>query len=264
MIPGLCCFASRGVNNGSSFREVINEIGLTSGLKLLLDAGDRESVASASQTKWLDVSGNGYDFNRGSGSGSDSADPTFNGTIGRQSSGEYYSSDGGDYFSYDASNETWMDNLHKNNAVFSFAGWWWLTASNNLFATGATPVDIGIRFVYSSTSDRIEFDCNAGTGSAAADLNVSLSDLPTSTWVFVAGAYTESTGSLSVSVNGQTGTASGTYTSPSSASATFALRIAWVATNGTRLANFAMWEGTALSSAQQQRLFQETRGKFGV
>ena len=42
---------------------MLRRLGLTNGLKLCLDAGDANSYTSGEP--WLDTSGNGYDFNRG-------------------------------------------------------------------------------------------------------------------------------------------------------------------------------------------------------
>ena len=104
-----------------SFYDVINALGLTGGLKLVLDAGDVSSYSSGQS--WLDLSGNGYDFYLGDTSSSESSDPTFNGTPGNLSTSEYFAFDGGDYFIYDSANETWMQNIHKDNAKFTICIW---------------------------------------------------------------------------------------------------------------------------------------------
>lgn len=90
---------------------IIEKLNLTANLKLCLDAGDINSYPG-SGTKWLDTSGNGYDFDFGDGSTS-STYPTFNGSAGGLSASEYFSFDGDDYFSYDSANETWMNELHN-------------------------------------------------------------------------------------------------------------------------------------------------------
>jgi len=99
--------------------DAITTAGLTSGLQLALDAGDTNSYSGSGQS-WLDTSGNGYDFFRGITGGANSDDPTFNGTSGGISINEYWSFDGDDFFIYDSANETWMNNLHKNNAQWSW------------------------------------------------------------------------------------------------------------------------------------------------
>lgn len=105
-------------NSIYSLIDIIKGFDLTSGLQLCLDAGDIDSYPG-SGIKWLDTSGNGYDFNLGDGSTATTY-PTFNGSAGALSKNEFFSFDGGDYFSYDSANETWMDQLHNDGAVVSF------------------------------------------------------------------------------------------------------------------------------------------------
>lgn len=92
--------------------------GLTADLQLCLDAGDEASYTSGQV--WTDLSSSGSHFNRGTTNGSESSDPTFNGTAGRRSSGEFFSFDGGDRFQHASSIASWMQNMSKNNARFSF------------------------------------------------------------------------------------------------------------------------------------------------
>ena len=100
----------------------ITTAGLTSGIQYALDAGDSNSYSGTGQS-WLDTSGNEQDFFRGADGSASTDDPTFNGTAGGLSDTEYWSFDGGDFFRYDSAQETWMDNLHKNNARFAFMAW---------------------------------------------------------------------------------------------------------------------------------------------
>ena len=104
----------------ANFYEDIVTAGLTSGLRVVLDAG---SADAGSGQSWLDVSGNGVDFFRGADGNSSTDDPAYNGTLGNLSSSEYYSYDGGDFFTYDSTNESWMQDMHKDNAEFSIAMW---------------------------------------------------------------------------------------------------------------------------------------------
>src|SRR5258708_4652988 len=75
------------------------------------------SYDGVSQT-WNDRSGGGYNFYRGTTSGGDASDPTFNGAPG-DPNGAYFSFDGGDLFTYSTTNAAWMDALHKSGAAFS-------------------------------------------------------------------------------------------------------------------------------------------------
>ena len=60
--------------------DYIGELSLNSNLVLCLDAGDANSYTSGQ--KWLDRSGNGYDFFLGTTDSVQASDPTFNGTPG--------------------------------------------------------------------------------------------------------------------------------------------------------------------------------------
>lgn len=264
MIPGMM-MPMRGIDNGSSLRETINALGLTSGLKLLLDAGDRASVASASQAKWLDISGNGYDFNRGSGSGSDSGDPTFAGTIGGQSQNEYYHCDL-DYFTYDSANETWMNNLHKNNARFTVAMWVNLpnSGANGFLLSTDNGGGPGVYLILDNTHALFVMLNDTVLGYSSENLTI-----PSGVgWAFVAMSVNEASNSILWNIRGTASSGTCTYSSPSSASASDTMRIGYRAgtamPTNSGIASYAMWEGTSLTAAQMAALFTATRGKFGV
>ena len=252
-----------GINQGSSMREVINALGLTTNLKLLLDAGDLASVASGTQDKWTDLSGGGYDFYRGTGTGSDAADPTFNGTVGGQSSGEYWSFDGGDYFTYDSVSEAWMNNLHKDGARFTVAMWVQLPASGGqIFLVSSYQATVaGITLKSSLASNHIEF--RVGNGGDAF-LATKTGTAHTGAWVFVGLSVDESGNSCLWNVNGSTQADACTYLSPSTGAADIPMTLLSSGAADKRAASLAMWEGTALSAANLAALFAATRGKFGV
>lgn len=261
----------------------IQRLGLTSGLKLCLDAGDIDSYSGSGQ-KWLDTSGNGYDFFRGTDGTSQSSDPTFNGTAGAQTSSEYWSFDGGDYFAYDSANETWMNNLHKNNAIFSGFYWFYLGELPSdgddddfrLWSTNnstASPSTVGARMVLDAPSDRPGIGVNNGSETILITPIASVGTLAKNAWQCVGLSYTESTGAGTILLNGSTGTGSpGGYSSPSSSSADGVFTIGSApdgeATtrlpNGSRLGVFCMWEGVAISEAQLTSLYNATRVRFGV
>ena len=106
------------------FYNDIDQLGLLTDLELCLDAGAATSYTSGE--KWLDISGNNYDFFLGSegASASTGDEPTFTGTAGGLSDGEYFIVDGGDFFSYDESTlESWMTDMYKNNADWTVLMW---------------------------------------------------------------------------------------------------------------------------------------------
>ena len=101
---------------GLTLLQILTLQGLTSGLLFALDAGDIASYGGSGQV-WSDTSGAANHFNRGLSSSSESSDPTFNGTAGGLSENEYFSCDGGDYFSL--ASGTFDDGWSKNNGVFT-------------------------------------------------------------------------------------------------------------------------------------------------
>jgi len=252
--------------------EEISRAGALSGLKLCLDASDINSWPGSGQ-KWLDLSGNGYDFFRGATSSSEGSDPTFNGTAGQQTSSEYWSFDGGDFFRYDTSNEAWMNNLHKNNAAFTIAGYIYasdITPSVAHFLAGTARgnnSNIGIALLI-RTNSTLRLGIANGSGLDALTIT-SRATFVQSQWNFFAVTVNEAAGTGTLQVNGTQEARSTTYTSPSSSSASYALEVgaagdgAFPAESGFRMANFCAWEAVALTATQLDSLYQHTKAKFG-
>lgn len=261
---------------GRSLLYILRKLGLTNGLKLVLDAGDAASYASGQP--WLDLSGNGYDFNRGSGSGSDGADPTFNGTAGRLSSGEYFSFDGGDYLTYDSANETWMQNLHKDNAkVSALAAVYGAdigTTLQGLFGTGGgSSSNVGFEWTISA-SGNLQISVRNGSGSVALQQTSSGASLQpvNGAWNIIGFSLDEAvgTGGINWMTNGNFDTDVSTYSSPSALAATYTAQIGargnanspLVSTS--RSALFAMWESVALTPEQFAAIFRAARGRLVI
>jgi hypothetical protein len=268
MIPGMGAIMAgvvplSGPRSGKII-DAVNTLGLTAGLKLCLDAGDINSYSSGQ--KWLDVSGNGYDFNRGASSSSQSSDPTFNGTPGNESSSEYWSLDGGDYFTYDSASETWMDALHQNNALFAYAGWMKLpTLSTTIFGTAGT--GIGVNLEASASADTISLLVSRLPALAAFSETVTV-PLPEGD-VFIAARIDEAADTWSVLVNGTiVHGASCTYTSPASGVASNPMQIgatgggASIARSGTGFHNHIMWQAAAPSLSDLMALYHFTRPRY--
>lgn len=254
---------------GADALYVCRKLGLTSGFQLALDAGDAASYTSGES--WLDRSGNGYDFFRGAtGAGGEASDPTFNGSAGGLSSSEYWSHDGGDYFTYDTTNEAWMNTLHKDSAVGTILFWAKpasLSVNQGLFGTGgAGAANIGMRILFTSAA-LLGFICVAG---GTTSLNVS-SDvgLAVGAWRFCGVSWDEAASSFTFYGNGTTAFQGVNYTSPSASNATFTAQIgaagnaAIPVASGTLMAMTLAWT-VALSIPQMNALFNATRGRFGV
>lgn len=245
----------------------ITDLGLTSGLELCLDAGDLNSYASG-QT-WEDVSGNGYDFLRGTTSSSQSNDPTFNGTPGDQSSSEYWSFDGGDYFTLGQANPTWVNNVHKNNATVTFASWIYLGSTGDGTFCGTYSGGVGTPSFtwYPSSANKLGFSAGNGT-----DLVIDVRTVATigsSAWAFVAVSIDEAGNSAILQINATQENFAGAYASPSSSNAGATIKIGadgdttFPLDSGSRMGGFMAWS-TALSAVQLTAVYDATRGKFGL
>jgi hypothetical protein len=254
---------------GTSLINVIRNLGLTSGLKLCLDAGDTNSYSGSGQS-WLDLSGNGYDFFRGTSGSSQSSDPTFNGVSGRGSSSEYWSFDGADLFTYDSSNETWMNNMHKNNAKFTITSWFRFGTDGGQGLCGNLDVSGGNTLGWECNIGTLElfgFTVYNGAGSGGMDMYTT-DDVSIGSWLFGAITVDEAAGTGYVQINGTQESRTTTYTLPSSSNSTTTMRIGdnGVAklSNGSRMASISIWEGVSLSAQNLMDIYNLTRVKFGI
>lgn len=254
-----------------SLYQIISDLGLTSSLKLCLDAGDAASYDPAVQTdKWLDTSGNGCDFFRGTGAGSDAADPTFNGTAGGLSSAEYWSFDSGDYFKYDSTNESWMNNLHKRNAKLSVVAVVWLPnlgVQQAIIGNIVLATDIGIRVQVSSSET---FQLVNYYGPTADFVMRSSQTVTPLAWNVLGMSYDDAAPQGYIHINSSVEAFSAPYHSPSSSDAIYTLDVA-AGGNGqrrfgsaARLACLAIWEGTALTSQNLTDIYDAIKGRFGL
>lgn len=263
--------AAMGGGARSSLLQIINSLGLQTNLKLCLDAGDAASYDPSVQTaKWLDTSGNGCDFYRGSSTGGDAAEPTFNGTAGALTSNEYFSFDGNDYFSYDSANETWMDALHNDGAIWSAFAMVNLPSTSiiNIFTTGAAATYYGAGIGLNTNTLRL----SVTTPTTAQNSNASAGAVTTSAWGPLGYGLSEnggSSGSSFIITGGSTGTwnasnslvasnAPGPATIGASAAKTNLLPA------GSKLACLAVWQGTALTTTNLSDIYNAIKGRFGL
>lgn len=261
-------------SGNKTLSQIITDLGLTTNLKLCLDAGDANSYNPAVQTeKWLDTSGNGYDFYRGTSTGGDAAEPTFNGSAGGASSNEYFSFDGGDYFLYDSANETWMNALHKNSAVFSIFIVFYpnSTAAQRYFATKGSGVGTGLMFYIQATSLLPEVFVSNGSGTVCT-LNTP-SAANNAAWNVYGASLDEAIGTANslVKINSSsTQINDESYTSPSSSDVSGTTAIGSLSSgvsplpSGSRIACLAMWEGTALTTTNLSDIYDAIKGRFGL
>lgn len=264
MLPGVM---PTTIQQGGSAINILRRLNLTSGLQLCLDAGDAASYDGSSQS-WLDRSGNGYDFFLGAGGTATASDPTFNGTAGGLSSAEYFSFDGGDYFTYDTTNETWMQ-FHKDNAIFSYMGWWYFADSasgRGIFGNFLNPGQ-GLRFGLTSAE---LYDVVQRNGSANDVVYTSSFTAPTGAWTFVALYINEAggAGASFIQQNATVETFDAAYSSPTASNASTTLQIGSYGgavnpqPNGSRHA-ISVWRDT-LTQGEAMSFYHATRRRFGV
>jgi hypothetical protein len=255
-------------DGGPTLISAITTAGLTGNLQLCLDSGDGSSYTSG--TKWLDVAGSGYDFFLGS-DGTSSNDPTFVGAGGWRQS--YWSFNGSQYFTYDTTNETWMQNLHKNNAALTILAISYATTVNGgICGTGQGANNrIGITF---TDSPSFLVGNNSGTYALTAFAD---STSTTNTWHMIAVSLNEATGASGgffyrdggYAQVSSSDTWNSTYTSPSVSSASSTMQIAAMGSaigpivSGGRLACIAIWN-TFLTKANLDSIWSLMRGRFGI
>lgn len=248
---------------------VIATAGLTPAL--VLDAGDGASYSTGQS--WNDLSGNTRHFNRGSDNTSQASDPTFNGTPGGLSLNEYFSCDGGDFFTKATANDAYLNGLHKDAATWSFV------------AAVFVPDLAGVVGVFSTCT------ASAGTIGAIVDLNatenlryrvgngVSVTTVHTSTATATVGAWNVvgfsisenggASGSFSY-VNGTATTFNASVASPSSSDASTVATFGAlngggsnIVPNGFRFGAAAMFS-TALTTANFDAIRASLRARYGI
>lgn len=276
-LPGIHSAQGAILNPGSSLVEVVGGLGLLSGLKLCLDAGDINSYDGISQV-WNDVSGGGYNFNLGVTSSVEGSDPTFHGTAGAQTVSEYFSVDGADSFTLGQSNPTWMQNLHKAGMKFGVAAWIYRPTPGSVdqvyFATKNTGTEVGFSFFANDDTNHAILT-TVGNGSAEIlQIGITSASLNTSAWNFVAISYDAGASIANAAwIGSSSGSASASLSltgTPSASSAAQTARIAnsqngsFPSLNGTRFKHLAIWEGVTPAHTDLLAIGTATRGKFGV
>lgn len=234
-----------------------------------LDAGDSSSYSSGQTWSNLVIaptytgaSQTDYDFYLGATSGSESSDPTHNGTPGNKSSSEYFNPASGEFFTIAAGNDGFINSLHKNSAKFTlmFALKTKTTFSTlrlPLFSTIAdadgdsttSAIDadlIGISFfIYNR---RLQFQVGNGSGTRALVVSGdATTDLSANTTHIIGMSVDEAAGIVRFYNNQSTVEySSAPYSSPSSSAATYSAHICSEGDEGV----------TSENSAYLEKLFQ--------
>jgi hypothetical protein len=258
--------------------QIITDASLTTNLQFVLDAGDSNSYSSGQ--KWLDVSGNGHDFFLGENEDEATNDPTFNGTAGDLSDNEYFSFDGGDNFRYDTSNAAFMERLHKNGAKFTMLcvdfhvddseHWVMSTYNGGLSISGITWTDAAAKQrLYSNgdssaPNDNALIVDNAHSTGAWNVRAITADDAAATGFFFINGNFDQDAGSdtISPTMNG-TSAAAGTFRIGSTMSGgTDSPNTPYP--SGSRIAAFALWEGTTLTKANLDTIYAGLGPRFGL
>jgi len=258
----------------TAFYDAVQRAGVQLGLEALIDAGDARSYAGSGQTV-TDLSGKGLDCWLGKTSGADTNEPTFSGVAGRQSASDYFA------FAASASpgvvaaksKTTWVNSLHKDNATFTLAGWFYATAdsgSGASFFQSGDPTDPGI-WIYIGqpalgSDNKLGFRKYSNGGASEQVITDAGPTVPFGSWAFVAVSFNEATGALITQVNGTQVTESGkTYSTNATADiAGISLNTSpHTASSSARVASVAGWS-RALSAAEMTSLFEASRAKYGV
>jgi hypothetical protein len=221
---------------------------------------------------WADRSSSATDFVRGLDGIADSADPTFSGTVGGLSAGEYWSFDGTtDYFAPAAlANPSWVQPFHKDNATLTVM--WGFTGNDGGVVLGdAYGLTSDIGFFVENAGTRINF---AASNGASGGVSRTSSVLLSTSAPNICGVSVNEAGGASGGIffaNGTSETFSATYTSPSASSAdhTLAIGSAYVGAVSTKFGAatkfywLAVWD-IALTAANMQAIYSAMRGRFNI
>jgi len=227
---------------------------VSSGAVCHLNAGDILSYASLGQQLWKNLIASpadgaaqaAYDFVLGNTSSAEASDPAFNGVIGNESKNEYFSFDGGQYFTLNGAMTTFLESLHKNNAAYTLLAWYETPSVYDFYptlfdnTTGGLSTK-GLRWYGGSsgaTELRIANGSAASLGKSAAVDSVTYPNV-----LMNAVALDEVVGANGLrfysndGTNERTSTEDSTYTAPSALAADYKFQIGANGIGGDRLAN---------------------------
>jgi len=241
------------------FYQLAQDVGLAdANLVLALDAGDNVSVPNATTPKWYDLSGYGYDFFLGSTADASAQDPTFNGVAGSLNASNYFSFDGGDFFRYDSANEAWMENMHKNNANFTFLTLTYIgsfTGSGGVFGDISTSGGPGILMEIFGSSGKISLWVDLASEANVLGPKTSDAGTTTVTWHFIGTSINEPLGANggflyedgAYKQVGVADTFDATYTSPATGSSAYTFELGAKGNglaqmrSGSRVMGYMIW-----------------------
>lgn len=254
-----------------SLYEIINGLGLTTNLKLCLDAGDAASYDPAVQTaRWLDTSGNGNDVYRGTSAGGDANEPTFNGTAGGESINEFFSCAVEDFFNSVVTAPTWVNQMSSSTAQFTIFLVFGISTSNsnttrlmgNKNELNSTSRGWSLEVPFAASNRKIRYLINNGT--ANQGVFTSATSFNTTNYNIVSVSADANTPSELININGTAESFTNAFTN-TSATGGVAFRIGSSAlnVNSKTYRCVAIWD-TPLTATNLADLYNGIKGRFGL
>lgn len=240
--------------------QVVKRLGLWDDAAFILDPSDPRSYLSG-QT-WFDLTTNDVDWYRGADGSASTDDPTFVGTPGQLSAGEYWLNDGGDRFKV-ISNNAFIKGLHKDGVASTLvmvAQFPNFASVQVTFATARLGTQSGIRHGL-DTSGRAIVGYFNGSGSVQTYTTTIAATAGQPTVLVISHDETGGATGSHIRINGQVETFDGTLSAPSAADPAVNMTLCANENgtlgfvNGTRLWP-VMGFNSALSQTQTQALYQ--------
>lgn len=253
-----------------SFHDILEDLNYETGAVMWLDSGDSLSYVGSGQT-WTDRSPGNVSVYLGSGSGSDTHDPTFNGTGGDLLATTNFGGTGNvSYFTpVTGSNPSWINTFHKPGAIFTIIG------LVSLSQIGVVPGDISILSTIDSGATKgFAFYVDGYTSNlCSVNLRIPGNALLTSNflisatsdqWHMVAVSFSE--GRQSFMVDGQVETSlTGHANTVTSTPNTFKVGgsdysfLSGAFDSASKMAMVGVWNGVALSEASLYEIYQNVK-----
>lgn len=262
----LLCAPPPVLMRSDNFYTMQQRLNLTGNLQIVLDAGDRTSYSGAGDT-WTDLAPAATNFAR-----TGASSPTFNGTAGNKSANEYFSFDSADWWTKSTANAAWIDNIHKDNAVFSLAAIIHVPSfASTISVCGTSGGGAGTGFHLLITTGGLLNLVALNAGVAVINVNSGAAVLTAGAWNYIGLALDESVGAtgLDWNINGVTAQSDSTFTAPAAGAASQTMQIG-ARGNGnlpllanSRLGCIAMWSSKR-TAGQLEQVRNAIRPRFGI
>lgn len=259
---------------GSSLNYTLNRLGLQTGIRQVLDAGDAASCAGGSSQPITDLSPQLNPWTRGATTGATTDDPAFNGTAGNLSNAEFFSFDGGDVITVQTSQPSWIRDMADDSGIGTILVWAQFPASGVLNSIagshGSGTTNRGFVWQVEANDNilwRIRRTTNVLDDTRPTTMTFTTPAVPTLFGI----AIDEANSSFRFHLNGVSEDVSHAYTSPPTAgtSATNLQQSMGVGGNITLAPSGSRWFCLMgwirqLSASEMAAVYNATRGRFLV